>query len=75
MQYPSRIEVEVLRLGLGEYTPYGAGCAGSSRWTLAIPNTPALAGITLLQQGFVFDAPGNALGIVTSNGARLTVGA
>lgn len=43
---------------------------GTAPWTLAIPNNPALSGLGFLNQGVVFDAGANALGLTTSNARR-----
>lgn len=53
-------------------TLVGAGTVG---FTLAIPNTPSLAGFQLFSQSLAFDlsAP-NAFQAITSNGVAITVG-
>lgn len=43
--------------------------------TVAVPNSPALAGLVLFHQGLVLDPGANAAGAVVSNGARLFVAA
>jgi hypothetical protein len=48
---------------------------GSARIALPIPSQSSLLGQTVHLQGGVLDAPANALGVVVSNGATVTVGA
>ena len=48
--------------------------AGVAEWTLAIPNTLALAGVPFYQQAFVLDGPANTLGLTASNGIEVTPG-
>lgn len=43
-------------------------------WQLNIPNSVALAGVQVFQQGLALDASANAAGIVISNGIEITVG-
>jgi hypothetical protein len=50
---------------------------GIARWSVAIPNDPALLAAEFFDQGVVFDRnpPANALGVIMSNAAQGTVGA
>lgn len=45
-----------------------------SEWLLTIPNSTALAGVRLFQQGFALEPGANAAGITASNGIELVVG-
>lgn len=47
---------------------------GSSRWSMAIPFVPALAGLRVLQQGYVHDPLHNQRGFVTTNAVSLVLG-
>lgn len=47
---------------------------GSASQNLSIPIQPLLVGARFYAQGLVLDAPANALGLVSSNGLRLTIG-
>jgi hypothetical protein len=48
--------------------------SGIGAHVLQIPNSPAATGLVLYTQYFAFDPAGNALGITTSNYARLLLG-
>ena len=47
---------------------------GMGRWTLPIPNAPALVGAHLFTQGMAFVSGVNPTGILTSNGVDLRLG-
>lgn len=46
---------------------------GSASYNLAIPNSPALSGVQIYSQWASLDAVTNVLGIVVSNGVRITI--
>lgn len=47
--------------------------SGQASWAFGIPNNPALTGIVLFNQAFVYDVGANPMGLTSSNGMRLTV--
>jgi hypothetical protein len=47
---------------------------GSAQYSLAIPPNIGLLGLEFFNQAYVSDAPANALGFTTSNGARAVIG-
>ena len=49
--------------------------AGSTTWSLALPNNPWLLGQQIFGQAIGIDPTANALGAVTSSGVALTIGA
>jgi hypothetical protein len=57
-------------IGIGAAT----NAQGSASQNFTVPNQPLLIGARIFAQGLVFDAPANALGVVSSNGLRLTIG-
>ncbi|MBL8900141.1 MAG: S8 family serine peptidase [Planctomycetes bacterium] len=57
-------------IGIGTST----NAQGSASQNFSVPNQTLLIGARFFAQGLVFDAPANALGIVSSNGLRLTIG-
>jgi hypothetical protein len=51
-----------------------AASSGSAEWSIAVPNTAALAGAHVFQQAFALEAGANAAGVVASNGADMMIG-
>ncbi|HEX6811419.1 MAG TPA: hypothetical protein VF384_07340 [Planctomycetota bacterium] len=47
---------------------------GAADWTLSIPYSVALAGLSIYQQAFPFEPGVNPLGVTASNGLRLILG-
>ncbi|MFN3240539.1 MAG: hypothetical protein ACE37K_03400 [Planctomycetota bacterium] len=47
---------------------------GTASYGIVIPNNPALAGLAAFHQWVCVDVPANQLGVITSNGVRVTVG-
>jgi hypothetical protein len=62
------------QLVLPATTEFGVATAGGAEWTLAIPNTAALANVHLFQQVFALDPAANALGLTASNGIEIITG-
>jgi hypothetical protein len=51
-----------------------AASAGTADWTLSIPFSVALAGLSINQQAFPYEPAANPLGFIASNGLRLVLG-
>lgn len=48
--------------------------SGLAAWTLALPGVPSLLGASAFAQGFAVESGANPLGVVATNGLRLTLG-
>jgi hypothetical protein len=58
-----------LRVAPSAWYPFQTGTSGAVRWSLGIPNDPALAGTRFHNQALVLEPAANALGAVLSNAA------
>jgi hypothetical protein len=52
----------------------GVVSGGGATFNLALPNNPGLVGVVAWSQGAAFSPGSNVLGVLTSNGGRITVG-
>lgn len=53
---------------------FGAANGDTASWSVYVPNTVSLAGVSFRQQAFVVDVGANAFGAVASNGITATLG-
>jgi hypothetical protein len=54
--------------------PLATGADGRAALPIALPDGPGLVGVQAFLQWAILDPPANALGVVTSDAARIVIG-
>ena len=62
-----------LLVSLDSLTATSTNAAGSAQQPFAVPNQPALVGLQVFHQWFIYDQAANALGFIASDGGRALI--